>query len=124
MEEVFAKPKNPNAISAFSTKFALRLLHFPTSNSKILFMDNNQSQNLDNLRHSCAHLLAAAVMELYPKAKRTIGPSIENGFYYDFDFGDIKISDADLPNIETKMKEILPQWKSFERSEVSNNEAI
>ena len=82
-----------------------------------------ENTNLDNLRHSCAHLLAAAVMELYPEAKRTIGPPIENGFYYDFDFGDVKISDADLTKIEKKMNEILPSWKEFERSDVTPEEA-
>ncbi len=80
-------------------------------------------QYLDNLRHSTAHLLAAAVLELYPQALRTIGPSIENGFYYDFDFGDIKISEDDLPKIEKKMHEIAPTWKSFEHREVSADEA-
>ncbi|OGG18985.1 hypothetical protein A3D78_07730 [Candidatus Gottesmanbacteria bacterium RIFCSPHIGHO2_02_FULL_39_14] len=84
----------------------------------------NDKQNLDNLRHSCAHLLAAAVMELWPETKRTIGPSIENGFYYDFDFEKEKISDSDLPKIEKKMKEILPLWKVFEKIEVTNNQAI
>lgn len=49
--------------------------------------DTKSKEYLDSLRHSAAHLLAAEVIELYPKAKRTIGPSIENGFYYDFDFG-------------------------------------
>lgn len=47
---------------------------------------NTSKQDLDALRHSLAHLLAAAVMELYPETKRTIGPPIENGFYYDFQF--------------------------------------
>lgn len=75
-------------------------------------------ENLNNLRHSCAHLLAAAVMELWPKAKRTIGPAIENGFYFDFDFGETKISENDLPGIEAKMREILPGWKSFARHEL------
>ena len=78
-------------------------------------------QNLDNLRHSCAHLLAAAVMELYPKAQRTIGPAIDNGFYFDFDI--LKISDEDLPKIEAKMHEILPSWKSFERHELTLTDA-
>ena len=78
-------------------------------------MSNDQ---LNNLRHSCAHLLAAAVLELYPHAKRTIGPAIENGFYYDFDFGDAKVSDADLPAIEEKMRAIVPTWAAFERQEV------
>lgn len=78
---------------------------------------------LDSLRHSAAHLLAAAVLELYPNAKRTIGPSIENGFYYDFDFGDIKISDDDLPKIEERMHQIVKSWNSFEKQEVTTDEA-
>jgi threonyl-tRNA synthetase len=82
----------------------------------------NQKENLDNLRHSCAHLLAAAVVELWPNAKRTIGPAIENGFYYDFDFGNQKISEEDLPKIEAKMKEISPTWKKFERIDASISE--
>jgi len=75
-------------------------------------------ENLDNLRHSCAHLLAAAVMELWPHAKRTIGPAIENGFYFDFDFGATKISEADFPALEQKMNELLKSWKGFERHEL------
>lgn len=81
-----------------------------------------EPDNLDRRRHSLAHLLAAAVKELYPDAKATIGPAIENGFYYDFDFSS-PISEADLPKIEKKMKEILPSWKSFEGKEVSFKEA-
>ena len=78
---------------------------------------------LENLRHSTAHLLAAAVLELYPKTKRTIGPAIEDGFYYDFDFGDIKISELDLPKIEKQMKKIIQGWKTFEKQEVTKEEA-
>jgi len=85
--------------------------------------DKESKEYLDNLRHSCAHLLAAAVTNLYPKAKRTIGPSIENGFYYDFDMGDIKISDQDFPKIEAKMKEIIKSWKEFAKQEVTTKEA-
>ena len=83
----------------------------------------DSNNNLENLRHSCAHLLAAAVIKLWPKAKRTIGPSIENGFYYDFDFGEVKISEDDFPKIEKVMGEILETWKSFEGREVSIEEA-
>ncbi len=79
--------------------------------------------NLEKMRHSCAHLLAAAVMELWPKTKRTIGPAIENGFYFDFDFGDVKISEDDFPKIEQKMHELVKSWKSFERHELSASEA-
>jgi len=82
-----------------------------------------EKENLDNLRHSCAHLLAAAIQELYPEAKRTIGPPIENGFYYDFDFLETKISEADLPIIEEKMKELVKNWQQFEKKDVTPEEA-
>jgi threonyl-tRNA synthetase len=78
-------------------------------------------QNLDNLRHSASHLLAAAVLELYPNAKPTLGPPIEDGFYYDFD--NLDISDSDLPKIEKKMHDIAPSWKKFEKKFASPNEA-
>lgn len=83
----------------------------------------SDKKSLDNLRHSCAHLLAAAVMELWSNAKRAIGPAIENGFYFDFDFGVTKISEEDFPKIEAKMHEILKSWESFERHELSAEEA-
>lgn len=80
------------------------------------------SEQLDHLRHSAAHLLAAAVMELWPDTKRTIGPAIENGFYYDFEFSKA-LSEDDLPKIEERMRKILPTWKKFEKMEVSVAEA-
>lgn len=80
-------------------------------------------EHLEYIRHSTAHLLAAAVLKLYPKTKLTIGPAIENGFYYDFDFGDIKITDEDLPKIEEKMRQLLPSWTYFEGRIVSAKEA-
>ncbi len=82
--------------------------------------------NLEEIRHSAAHLLAAAVMELYPNTKRTIGPAIENGFYYDFDFSQSlkrALTEEDLPKIEIKMAEILPSWDHFEHRKVSEKEA-
>ncbi|MBU4099381.1 threonine--tRNA ligase [Patescibacteria group bacterium] len=79
--------------------------------------------SLQNLRHSCAHLLAAAVLELWPNTKRAIGPAIENGFYYDFDFAK-PISEEDFPKIEKKMHEILKTWNKFEKNEITNNLAI
>ncbi len=82
----------------------------------------SELNNLDQKRHSLAHLLAAAVKELYPDAKATIGPAIDNGFYYDFDFP-TPISDSDLPKIEQKMKAILPKWQDFKGREVTPAEA-
>ncbi|MFC1625438.1 threonine--tRNA ligase [Patescibacteria group bacterium] len=78
---------------------------------------------MDNLRHSCSHLLAAAVVNLWPKVQPTIGPVIENGFYYDFDMGGAKLSEKDLPKIEKKMKELLPNWGVFEKIEMTAKEA-
>lgn len=77
-----------------------------------------EKQKLDNLRHSTAHLLAAAILELYPGTKRAIGPAIESGFYYDFDFS-IPVSEDDFLSIEKKMREILKTWKSFSKEEIS-----
>lgn len=82
------------------------------------------SDPLENLRHSCAHLLAAAVLELWPHAKRTIGPPIENGFYYDFDFADTKVSEDDFPKVEEKMRELLKTWDGFSHREVTKMEAL
>jgi len=81
------------------------------------------NQNLQNLRHTASHLLAAAVLELYPLAKITLGPPIESGFYYDIDFGKEKISEDDLPKIEKKMKELVKRWDKIEGREVSYKEA-
>ncbi len=80
-------------------------------------------QNLDNLRHSCAHLLAKAVRTLWPGSHNAIGPAIENGFYQDFDMGKVKISEADILKIEEKMRELLPTWQKFTFREVSLDEA-
>lgn len=77
---------------------------------------------LDNLRHSCAHLLAAAVMKLWPNTKRAIGPAIENGFYFDFEF-ETPISEADFPKIEETMRELVKEWKGFERYELTPSKA-
>lgn len=81
-------------------------------------------EKLHNLRHSLAHLLAQAVKENYPNAELTLGPAIDNGFYYDIDFGGDKISDADLPKIEKTMKKNLPKWAEFSHREVSKDEAL
>jgi threonyl-tRNA synthetase len=64
--------------------------------------------NIEAKRHSLAHLLAAAVLELYPDARNTIGPAIDNGFYYDFEFSS-PVNDSDLKEIEKKMKKTLYQ---------------
>src|SRR3989338_11269882 len=70
-------------------------------------------EEIENVRHSFAHLLAAAVKKFYPKAQLGIGPVIENGFYYDF--GNLQITDADLPRVEKEMRAIASQNLSFKK---------
>ena len=83
-----------------------------------------KSDNLEKMRHTLSHVLAAAVQELYPTAKFGIGPAIDNGFYYDIDFGDVKISDTDLPKIEKKMRGIISRKLPMVRRESTKTEAL
>ena len=77
---------------------------------------------LGALRHSCSHVMAKAVKELWPEVKLGIGPSIEDGFYYDFDKKE-PFSDVDLADIEKKMAEIISKNEPFIREELSKNDA-
>jgi threonyl-tRNA synthetase len=74
--------------------------------------------------HSSAHLMAEAVQILYPHAKFGIGPAIENGFYYDIDFGDTPVKDSDFPKIEAKMMELIAQKEEIRRKEISKSDAL
>lgn len=82
----------------------------------------NCMTEIEKKRHSLAHLLAAAVQEIYPDTKLTLGPAIENGFYYDIEFS-TPISDADLKTIQKKMKKIANSWSSFEGEVVTPKKA-
>jgi threonyl-tRNA synthetase len=84
--------------------------------------DTSDPDALAVLRHSSAHLLAEAVRRLYPGVKVAIGPPIENGFYYDFDFPE-PISDADLPRITEEIERELKEGRSWSREEISRDEA-
>ena len=83
-----------------------------------------ENEKLDKLNHSCAHLLAQAVQHLYPNAKFWVGPSIEEGFYYDIDLGDDVISEEDLPKIEKEMKKCSKSAKYIVRNELTKKEAL
>lgn len=78
--------------------------------------------SIDQVRHSLAHLMASAVKELWPDSKATIGPAIDNGFYYDFDFA-TPISETDLARIEKKMREKAKNWDTYTQSFISVDEA-
>ena len=98
-------------------------LRFPLELKEWYIFGMNSEDNLAKIRHSLAHLLAAAVLQLYPEAKNTIGPAVDNGFYYDFDLGETKLTDKDLSKIEQKMREILKKWEVFQEISVSAQEA-
>lgn len=83
-----------------------------------------QDSNLETMRHTLSHVLALAVTKLYGDVKFGIGPAIEDGFYYDIDFGAQKISDKDLAKIEKQMKKIIAQKLPVERAEKSRVEAL
>ncbi len=81
------------------------------------------NEQLEHKRHSLAHLLAGAVLKIYPNAKLTLGPAVADGFYYDIDFGADKVTDENLKDIQKQMKKLLNTWDSFEGQEISENEA-
>ena len=79
---------------------------------------------IEEMRNTLSHVLAAAVRELYPGAKFGIGPAIENGFYYDIDFGDTKLSDTDLAKIEKKMRGIIARKLPMTKRKATKDEAL
>ena len=86
-------------------------------------LNQNNEETLEILRHTASHVMAQAVQSLYPEAKITIGPAIENGFYYDFDYPET-FSVEDIPQIEAKMQEIIQQATPVFRRELDRQEAI
>jgi len=80
-------------------------------------------KNIEEVRHSLSHLMAAAVLEIWPEALPTLGPATDTGFYYDFDFGNATISEKDFKKIENKMCEIGKTWKDFKGQEISYEKA-
>jgi threonyl-tRNA synthetase len=92
---------------------------------RIEILTADRPEALEVLRHDAAHVLATAVLDLWPGTKVSIGPPIENGFYYDFEFpDDFRPSDEDLEPIEERMKAHIDADERFERSEISAGEAI
>ena len=86
------------------------------------FWKNDMSANVETIRHSASHVMAEAVLKLYPGTKLGIGPAIEDGFYYDFQFAK-PIQAEDLPAIEKEMRRIIASDAEFVRKEVSKDEA-
>jgi threonyl-tRNA synthetase len=107
-------------------------LTFESNNRMFLFFNRQVAKrrkpmNEDQLhimRHSMAHITAAAVQRLWPEAKFGVGPVVDNGFYYDIDLGDVKISEANFPKIEKSIKGIIEYGDAFETFDMPIDEAI
>jgi len=80
-------------------------------------------ENIEQIRHSLAHLLAMVVKEKYPEAKLGLGPAIENGFYYDFDLGEKSLTDTDLDELEKKMRSLISQNLDFATETITADKA-
>lgn len=91
--------------------------------AELAIITARDEEGLDTIRHSCAHLMAMAVQDLFPSAQVTIGPVIENGFYYDFAF-ERPFTPEDLEKIEARMKELAKKDYKVERSILSREEAV
>jgi threonyl-tRNA synthetase len=92
---------------------------------EVAIVTSRDAESLDLIRHDTAHVLAAAVLDLYPGTKISIGPPIEGGFYYDFEFPEgVTVSDADFEALETKMREHIKAGETFVREDVSPEAAL
>ena len=97
--------------------------HAIETDASLAVVTNKSDEALPLLRHSTAHLLAQAVKQLFPTAQVSIGPVIEDGFYYDFDF-ERSFTPEDLVTIEERMKELATQGFKIERSTISRDDAV
>jgi threonyl-tRNA synthetase len=112
-----------NSACAIMVNDELRDLHEPINEDvKIKIITFKDKEGLDILRHSTAHVMAYAIKKLFPESKFAIGPSIEDGFYYDFD--NLNISTEDFPKIEAEMKKIIKQKMKFKKEIISNEKAL
>jgi threonyl-tRNA synthetase len=87
-------------------------------------MNNESDESLKAMRHSLAHITAAAIRQLWPTVKLGVGPVVDDGYYYDIDLGDTPLSEADFPKIEQQMKAIIKEKQPFEHFDLPINEAI
>lgn len=95
-----------------------------TDNQRKTLEQRALMSDLDRLRHSCAHVMATAILRIWPNAQFAYGPPVENGFYYDFDLPDHRISPEDFPRIEEEMRKVAKENQKFERKVISRQEAI
>ena len=115
------------ARNILSAKFNEKVVESSTklsTDGAIIFFTWNEKEGKVAFWHSSAHVLAEAIMSLYPKTKLTIGPSIENGFYYDADFGEIKLSENNLQELESKFIELARKKSEFKMRTSLKSDAL
>ena len=115
------------ARNVLSAKFNDKIVETSTklkNDGSITFFTWINDEGKSAFWHSSSHVLAEAILNLYPSAKLTIGPSIENGFYYDADFGNISFSENDLPELEKKFIELARNKSVFKMRNSSKSEAL
>ncbi len=83
-----------------------------------------ENDKLNTMRHSLAHIMAAAIQKIWPDAKFGVGPAVKNGFYYDIDLGDTQMSEQDFKKVEKEMRHIINQAQAFEKSSMSIDDAL
>src|SRR5690554_5617857 len=113
-----------NVISASFNRTTVETATPLTTDGSLFLYTWNDKEGKKAFWHSSSHVLAQALQELYPGIKLTIGPAVENGFYYDVDFGDHKISDSDFKKIEDRMLEIAREKHDFKMRSASKEEAL
>ena len=118
-------PEKKNKALAYRVDGKIYDMKEPVPEGKELsFVMPEDPDGFEMLNHSCSHLMAQALQHLYPGCLFGFGPAIEEGFYYDVDFGDRTITEADFPAIEAEMKKLSKEAIPFQRREVSREEAL
>src|ERR671920_2363555 len=118
-------PGLARAALAVKVDGALRDLAAPLPDgAQVEIVTDRSPESLELIRHDTAHVLAAAVLDLYPGTRISIGPPIEDGFYYDFEFPEgVTVSEHDLPALEEKMREHVKADEPFAREDIGVDEA-
>ena len=117
-------PEKKNKALAFRQEGHLYDMNNEVKEGEVSFVLPSDPDGFEMMNHSCSHLMAQALMHLYPGCLFGFGPAIEEGFYYDVDFGDRIITDKDFPAIEAEMKKLSKEAIPYKRQEVSQEEAL
>ncbi len=117
-------PEKKNKALAFREDGKLFDMNNDVKEGEVSFVMPTDPDGFEMLNHSCSHLMAQALMHLYPGCLFGFGPAIEEGFYYDVDFGDRVITDKDFPAIEAEMKKLSKEAIPYQREEVSQEKAL